>query len=114
MNIEIIRDFCLSLPKVTEDVKWGTDLCFCIEKKIFCILGTSQDFSVCFKCKEENFDMLCEREGIVPAPYLARNKWVLVKKSSVLNRKDFEKFIKDSYMQIVSILSKKQRNELGF
>src|SRR5580693_379288 len=109
MNIEFIRNFCLSLPKATEDVKWGTDLCFCIEKKIFCVLGTTQNTSVCFKCSEENFVELCERDGIVPAPYLARNKWVLVKKSSALNKTELEKFIKASYIHVVSKLPKKIR-----
>ncbi len=55
MNNEAIRNFCLSLPKATEDVKWGSDLCFCIAKKIFCMMGTGANISVCFKCSEEDF-----------------------------------------------------------
>jgi predicted DNA-binding protein (MmcQ/YjbR family) len=113
MNVDAIRDYCLSLPNVTEDVKWGTDLCFCIEKKIFCLVGTGQDVSVCFKCTQEVFDELRERDGILPAPYLARNKWVLVKKSSALNKMELEKCIKASYALIVSKFSKKLRRELG-
>lgn len=114
MNVDSIRDFCLALPKVTEDVKWGTDLCFCVEKKIFCLIGTGHDISVCFKCSEEDFDELCEREGILPAPYLARNNWVLVKKLSALNKTELEKLIKASYTFVVSKFSKKLRKELRF
>src|SRR5580658_1226603 len=114
MNVDAIRNFCLSLPKVTEDVKWGTDLCFCVEKKIFCLVGTGEDLSVCFKCGEEIFDELCERDGILPAPYMARNKWVLVKKISALNKTEFQGFIKASYILVVSKFSKKLRKELGY
>ena len=28
MNIETLRDECRKLPAVTEDIKWGHDLCF--------------------------------------------------------------------------------------
>jgi predicted DNA-binding protein (MmcQ/YjbR family) len=37
MNIEALRKFCLSLPAVTEDVKWGADLCFSVGGKMFCV-----------------------------------------------------------------------------
>jgi hypothetical protein len=37
MDIEILRQICLSFPATTEDVKWETNLCFCAAGKIFCI-----------------------------------------------------------------------------
>lgn len=39
MTIEAIRTICRSLPEVTEDVKWGHDLCFCFAGKVFARLG---------------------------------------------------------------------------
>jgi len=28
MNIEDVQSLCKQLPDVTEDIKWGSDLCF--------------------------------------------------------------------------------------
>jgi predicted DNA-binding protein (MmcQ/YjbR family) len=113
MNNESVRSLCLSFPKVTEEMKWGSDLCFCIAGKIFCMINTNANFSVLFKCTEEDFNQLCEREGITPAPYLARNKWVLVQKSTVLNKSEWDHFIQISFNLVVAKLPKKIKNELG-
>ena len=65
------------------------------------------------KCSNEDFEELCERKEIVPAPYLARNKWVMVKKVSALTKKEWEQFLKKSYALIAAKLSLKQRKQLG-
>jgi predicted DNA-binding protein (MmcQ/YjbR family) len=70
-------------------------------------------FSVCFKCSETDFNELCERDGIVPAPYLARNNWVLVKKKSALQKNEWEHFLQSSYALVKSGLSRKLQKELG-
>ena len=113
MNNETLRSFCLSLPQVTEDIKWGSDLCFCVGKKMFCVAGTAAEVSVCFKCAEEDFNVLCERPGIIPAPYLGRNKWVLVQKPSALNTGEWRYFIRMSYDLVTAGLPKKLKMELG-
>ena len=33
MDIEMFREISLSLPSATEDIKWGNDLCFSIERQ---------------------------------------------------------------------------------
>jgi predicted DNA-binding protein (MmcQ/YjbR family) len=113
MNVESIRKFCLSLPKATEDLKWGSELCFCIGKKMFCMMGTAAGFSVLFKCSQEDFDQLCERDGVNPAPYLARNKWVQVQKETALSTKEWRSYMETSYKMICEGLPKKTRMELG-
>jgi predicted DNA-binding protein (MmcQ/YjbR family) len=74
MNIESLRELCLSLPHVTEDVKWGADICFSIGGKMFCVSGFHSPFTTSFKVDEAEFEELSSKEGIVPAPYLARQK----------------------------------------
>ena len=113
MNIEWVRNFCLSLPKTTEDVKWGNDLCFLIAGKMFCVTGTGAEMMASFKCDEEDFNELCEREGIIPAPYMARNKWVQVQKNSALTKSEWAHYIKKSYGLVASKLPKKTQKELG-
>jgi predicted DNA-binding protein (MmcQ/YjbR family) len=113
VNNEIIRSFCLSLPATSEDLKWESDLCFCVGGKIFCLVNTGVGFSVCLKCTTEKFAELCERDGISPAPYLARNYWVLVEKVSAFHRDEWKSLIKQSYDLVVKGLPKKRRAELG-
>ena len=113
MNIEQLRNFCLSFPKATEDIKWGNDLCFLIAGKMFCGTGTGGEMTTSFKCDEEDFNELCERDFIIPAPYMARNKWVQVQKVSALKTSEWEHYIKKSYRLVASKLPKKIQKELG-
>ena len=71
MNIEQLRKFCLSQPHANEDVKWGSDLCFCVGEKMFCVTGLepAENNSISFKCTPEKFAELVEKDGIIPAPY---------------------------------------------
>lgn len=107
MNIEDIRNFCKKLPHATEDVKWENDLCFCIGGKMFCIVPLQGELRITFKVTPEEFDELSAREGFVPAPYLARNKWVSLLDVSVLNKKELERYIKQSYELVKAKVPKK-------
>jgi predicted DNA-binding protein (MmcQ/YjbR family) len=113
MDIEWLRKFCLSLPAVTEDVKWGNDLCFSLGGKMFCVAGLNPPQNVAFKVPDEDFEELSESDGFIPAPYMARAKWVLLQKVSKLTKKELEKYIRQSYDLIKSKLSKKLIKELG-
>lgn len=114
MGIEGIRKYCLSLPHVTEGIQWGNNLLFRIGEKIFVILALDQTPPcVSFKCTPEEFAELVEREGIIPAPYLARNHWVLLETPDALSRAELKRLIKDSYDMVAAKLSKKVRVELG-
>ena len=113
MDIEKLRKICLTLPAVTEDIKWGHDLCFSVGAKMFCVAGLESPFTCSFKVKDEEFEELSAREGFMPAPYMARNKWVLVTDPLKLNKKEWENYIRESYEMIKSKLTKKLRQELG-
>jgi predicted DNA-binding protein (MmcQ/YjbR family) len=112
MNTEQLREFCLSLPGVTEDIKWGNDLCFLIGGKMFCVTGVAGDSHTSFKVKDEEFEELCERPGIIPAPYMARNKWVAVTAPGKLNTKEWKHYVRQSYEMILSKLPKKVQLEI--
>ena len=74
VDIESIREYCLSLPQVTERVQWGNDLVFKIAGKMFAVtvLEGASKYCLSFKCTEEKFAELIEQDGIDPAPYSAR------------------------------------------
>lgn len=113
VNIEDIRTLCLSLPHVTEDVKWGHDLCFSIAEKIFCITSLDGPLSFSFKVKDELFDELSSRPGLMPAPYLARYKWVHVKNDSALSPAEAEQYIRESYRLIRDKLPAKLKKQVS-
>ena len=113
MDIEILRSICLSFPAVTEDVKWESNLCFCVGGKIFCIANLEPPHTFSFKVTDEEFEELSTSKGFEPAPYLARAKWVLVADSSRLNKKDLKNYLQRSYDMIKLKIPKSQRKKLG-
>jgi len=114
MNIEQLRKFCLSFPHVTEDVKWGNDLCFCVGKKMFAVTGLeSNDGGVSFKCTPEKFAELVEKEGIITAPYVARYHWVAVEKPDTLAESELKDLISNSYQMVFEKLPPKTRKSLA-
>ncbi len=112
MSTEFLSKYCLSFPGTTEDVKWGNDLCFCVAGKIYCVAILEGAFQASFKCDDEDFSALTERNEIIPAPYTARNKWVMVQKANALNKKEWEHFVHKSYRLILAKLPKKTQNQL--
>jgi predicted DNA-binding protein (MmcQ/YjbR family) len=113
MNIEDLRKLCSSLPAVTEDIKWANDLVFSIGGKMFCVTSLEPPFTCSFKVKDEEFEELSNQNGFMPAPYIARAKWVLVNDPSKLNKREWEKYIKQSYELVKMKLTKKLRQKLG-
>ena len=113
MEMDSIREYCLSLPHTTEGVQWGHDLLFRISGKIFTVMSLEPPHSLAFKCTPEKFDELIELEGIIPAPYMARNKWVMLERLDALSDSEMKKLIKDSYDMVFSKLTKKAQAELS-
>lgn len=107
MQLDELREFCLSLPGVTEDVKWGSDLCFCIGGKMFCVTGFSPEAGVSLKVKDEEFEELSSSTDIIPAPYLARHKWIYIKSKSRFTTKQWQHYLRQSYELISAKLPAK-------
>jgi|SRR5579884_3290435 len=103
MNIDTIRALCLSLPHATENVQWEDELCFKVAGKIFAMVGlASVPQRLVFKCDPETFAELTEREGIVPAPYVGRYKWVMLERMDALSDSEMDQFIRESYAMVVA------------
>jgi len=101
MNVDEIRKYCLAFPEATENLQWGDDLCFKISGKIFAIVGLDSR-QLCFKCVPETFAELIEREGIRPAPYVGRYKWVMLDRLDVLRRDELEDLVRQSYEMVAA------------
>ena len=113
MNIDTLRELCQSRPAVTEDIKWGHDLCFSVAGKMFCVASLEAPLTVSFKVKDEEFDELSTSPGLRPAPYVARYKWVLVEDVNQLSRKEWSHYVKQSYELVKAKLPKKLAKQYG-
>jgi predicted DNA-binding protein (MmcQ/YjbR family) len=112
--LDWVRAFCLSLPNATEDVQWEHDLLFRIAGKMFCVANLEPGLSptkIAFKCTPEKFAELVD--GIIPAPYMARNHWVAMLDMNALRQPEIKELIQGSYRMILEKLPKKTQSELG-
>src|SRR6266545_1576442 len=114
MDAESVRKFWLSLPHVTEDVQWESDLLFRIGNKMFAVLAldAASDHRMSFKCTPEVFAELTEREGIVPAPYVARYHWVALERFDALPKRELKGLLKNAYQLILEKLPGKLKAQL--
>jgi predicted DNA-binding protein (MmcQ/YjbR family) len=107
MTIESIRRWCLAMPGVTEGIKWDDVLVFSVGGKMFCIAMLEPPHRLSFKCDEETFAELIEREGIIPAPYLARAKWVSLESlDGPMEWRELENRLRTSYRLVKAGLPK--------
>jgi len=112
MNVDALRTYCLAFPGATENLQWGEDLCFKIRGKIFAILSLSAlPQKACFKCSPETFTELIEREGIHPAPYVGRYKWVMIDRLDALHWDEMQEFIRQSYEMVAQKAPGKNRKQ---
>jgi predicted DNA-binding protein (MmcQ/YjbR family) len=113
MNIEQLRKYCLSFPGATEDIKWGADLCFSVVAKMFCVTSADSSMSgMSFKCTPEKFDELIEREGIEPAAYVGRYKWVHISDLNAVTPAELKDLIKTSYQLVFDKLPPKIKKSI--
>jgi predicted DNA-binding protein (MmcQ/YjbR family) len=113
MTIESVRRRCLAFPGVTEDIKWDDDLVFSVGGKMFCVAMLEPPHRLSFKCDDETFAELIEREGIIPAPYLARAKWVSLESlDGAMEWPELEIRLLRAYELVKASLTKKARAAL--
>jgi predicted DNA-binding protein (MmcQ/YjbR family) len=114
MSIENIQGICKKFPHVTEEIKWQTHLCYCVGGKIFIITNPDDSpVTASFKVSDEDFEELSEREGMKPAPYLAKYKWIYTDNISRMNKKEWEKYLKRAYDIVAAKLPAKIKKQLG-
>ena len=108
MDIEWLREFCLSLPHTTETLQWEDALLFKIGGKMYAVVSLEPGGTwLSFKCSLDDFADLVERPGIIPAPYLARAHWVALEKESAIPRDELKQFLRTAYSLILDKLPKK-------
>jgi predicted DNA-binding protein (MmcQ/YjbR family) len=113
MNVDRLRETCLSFPGATEQVQWGNDLVFKVAGKMFAVTPLEPaPVVLSFKASPENFAELTERLNIIPAPYLARAQWVALQARDAVPAEELARLLRESYDLVVAKLPKKTRDAL--
>lgn len=112
MSAEELDRLCKSFPGTTVDVKWGNDLCYLIGNKMYCVTHVEGPLQIAFKTTPEDFSMLIEREGIIPAPYTARYHWVLVEIPGALKVNEWKAYVEKSFRLVFEKLPQKVKRSL--
>ena len=106
--------FCGSLPATSHVEQWGGASVWKIGGKIFTLSIDGDDYTrISFKCSDLTFMVLTQMPGIIPAPYLARAKWVQVVSAQGMSDQSMMEHIGVAYEIVVSKLTKAQRSTLG-
>ena len=114
MDFEAAKALCRTFPGCTEDTKWGNDIVFSVGLKMFAVTDLAVLASgISFKVDDERFLELTDRPGIIPAPYLARAKWVYVENAKALGDKEAAALLRRSYELVFAKLTKKLQREIS-
>jgi predicted DNA-binding protein (MmcQ/YjbR family) len=114
MTLEYFRDYCLSLPGVTEDTPFDANtLCFRVGGKIFAILDMELFDYVNLKCDPELAVELRERySGITPGYHMNKKLWNSVSVQGNVPDALILELADHSYRLILDSLPKKVKDSL--
>lgn len=116
MDIETLRQYCLSKKAVTEDFPFGEDtLVFRVMNKIFLLVSlSSSPLQFNAKCDPDKAIELREQyDAVQPGYHMNKKHWNTVISDSSLPYKLVKEMIDDSYNLIVQSLPKKDREGLN-
>ena len=110
-----LRAYLAALPGATLSIQWGDDHVWKVGGKMFAVLRApeAKQQSLSFKAGDDSFAILTALPGIVPAPYLARAKWVRLDRPSRLKPAELEAYLARAHALVAARLTKKARAALG-
>lgn len=111
MNIEQLREYCLSLPHVEETFPFDeTTLVFKVAGKMFLLTDLVSDFSMNVKCDPERAIELREHyPAVQPGYHMNKKMWNTVYIDGSIDDEMLVSWINDSFKLVVEGLSKKMR-----
>ena len=115
MNLESLRDYCMALPGVTEELPFGPDtLVFKVMGKMFAL--TSLDgsaFSFNVKCDPEKAEELrASYADVLPGYHMSKKHWNTVRVTGSISSELLFSWVKDSYDLVVNTLTRTAKQEL--
>ena len=114
MNIETLREYCLSKKAVEETIPFGPDvLVFKVMGKMFLLLPLeTEELQFNVKCDPDKAIELREQYNCVqPGYHMSKQHWNTIVVDGTVSTKQLKEWIDDSYDLIVESLPKKVREE---
>lgn len=114
MNIEQIREYCLSLHRVTEDMPFGEDtLVFRVMNKIFALVNLDGETRINLKCDPSRAITLREEyQAIIPGYHMNKQHWNTIILDGSLKKELVTSLIVHSYELIAESLPRAKKEEL--
>jgi predicted DNA-binding protein (MmcQ/YjbR family) len=116
VNIEIIREYCLSKPGASEGLPFGEQtLVFYVGPKMFALIPLDEiQLRINLKCDpERSFELRQAHESIYPGFHMNKKHWNTVLPDG-LNADLVYELIDHSYDLVLKGMPGKLRTELGF
>lgn len=116
MNIEEIREYCLSKKTVKESTPFDdVTLVFKVAGKMFALLPLDEtELSINLKCDPEKAIALREEyPAVIPGYHMSKKHWNTIMAGELNNPLLLYKWIDDSYNLVVDGLSGKIKKEFG-
>lgn len=112
MNIEELREYCLSLKNATEGFPFGEDfLVFKVEGKMFaCMRLDTGEPQVSLKCNPDFRDELRDHYAAVePAWHFNKTYWNTIFLERDMPGEEIKHWLKHSYQEVIAKLPKRIR-----
>jgi len=102
MTPRAIEAHCLAQPMAVLSVQWGGARVLKIGGRMFAILDrdAARGWMLSFKCSDLSFEILTQQPGFIPAPYLARARWVACTLPGPLPPKELRAYLRQAYVII--------------
>lgn len=112
MNIESIRDYCLSLPDAEETLPFGPDtLVYKVKGKIFLLMGLdSEELSFNVKCNPDKaLELREEFPCVLPGYHMNKKHWNTIVVDGSVSAKQLKEWIEHSY-ELVSTANRSRKH----
>ncbi|PWE00276.1 MmcQ/YjbR family DNA-binding protein [Marinilabilia rubra] len=115
MNIEELREYCLSLPGTSECLPFNeTTLVFKVGKKMFALTDLEESLFVNLKCDPGKAIELREQHPAVkPGHHMHKKHWNTIHIDGSITDKLIHEWIRDSYDLVIKGMTRKEQEELA-
>lgn len=113
MNLDELREYCLSLERVTEDMPFDdSTLAFRVGEKIFCLASLEENLRINLKCDPlEAIEIREAFPAVIPGFHMNKKYWNTVLLDGSISDSMLKVWISNSYNLVRAGLSKKKRQE---
>jgi predicted DNA-binding protein (MmcQ/YjbR family) len=114
MNIESLREYCLSKKETTESLPFDdVTLVFKVCDKMFALLNIDGDLSINLKCDPEKaISLREEHSSVIPGYHMNKKYWNTIILDGSLPEKLIREWIDHSYDEVIKKLPGKQLKKL--